>query len=87
MNQKGSVEVFPEDEKEKVILTFGLEGCLGTLVFNEKESGEKAVTLSHYDPLTISLNKDNLKNLVLPNSQIKQSKYKQVLLFVAEDDI
>jgi len=86
MNQGKSVEVLPTDKDEKVIWTYGLLGCLGALVFSEEENGKKTAILTHYDPLSISRNVDDLKNLISLNSSIKKAKYKQTVLVLAAGD-
>lgn len=80
MNQGGSVEVSPDDEQEKIIWTYGLGGCFGTLVFSEDENGRKAAVLTHFDPLSISSNMSELRRLIRSNPAMKTSKYKQILI-------
>lgn len=80
MNHGSSVEVLPDDEQEKVIWTYGLYGCFGTLVFSEDESGRKTAVLTHFDPSHISANMSELKRLIRSNPAMKTSKYKQSIL-------
>lgn len=80
MNQGGSIEVLPDDEQEKIIWTYGLGGCFGTLVFSEDENGRKTAVLTHFDPLSISANINELRRLIRSNPAMKTSKYKQSIL-------
>ena len=80
MNQGSSVEVLPDDEQEKVIWTYGLGWCFGTLVFSEDENGRKTAVLTHFDPLSISANMNELRRLIKANPAMKTSKYKQSIL-------
>ncbi len=82
MNQGSSVEVLPDDEQEKVIWTYGLGGCFGTLVFSEDENGHKTAVLTHFDPLSISANMNELRRLIRSNPAMKTSKYKQSILIL-----
>lgn len=86
MNQGKSVEVLPTDKDEKVIWTYGLEECFGTLVFSEEKNGKKTAILTHYDPLSISQNIDNLENLISLNPSIKKAEHKQTVLVLAAED-
>jgi len=83
MNQGGSVEVLPDDEQEKIIWTYGLGGCFGTLVFSEDESGRKTAVLTHFDPLSISTNMNELRRLIRSNPAMRESKYKQSILVLS----
>jgi len=85
MNQGSSAEVLPDDEQEKIIYTYGLGGCFGTLVFCEDESGRKTVVLTHFDPLSISTNMDELRRLINSNPAMKTSKYKQSILVLGAE--
>jgi len=85
MNQGSSVEVSLEDEQEKVIWTYGLGGCFGTLVFSEDENGRKTAVLTHFDPLSISANMNELRRLIKANPAMKTSKYKQSILVLGAD--
>lgn len=85
MNQGSSVEVSPEDEQEKVIWTYGLVGCFGTLVFSDDENGRKTAVLTHFDPLSISANMNELRRLIKSNPAMKTSKYKQSILVLGAD--
>jgi len=80
MNQGSSVEISPEDKQEKVIWTYGLGGCFGTLVFSEDENGRKTAVLTHFDPLSISANMNELRRLIKANPVMKTSEYKQSIL-------
>jgi len=80
MNQGGSVEVSPDDEQEKIIWTYGLGDCFGTLVFSEDENGQKTAVLTHFDPLNISTNMNELRRLIRSNPAMRESKYKQSIL-------
>ncbi|MBA4320033.1 MAG: hypothetical protein C0412_16655 [Flavobacterium sp.] len=80
MNQGKSIEVLPDDEQEKVIWTYGLGGCFGTLVFSEDENGRKTAILTHFGPLSISANVNELRKLIRLNSAMKASKYQQSIL-------
>lgn len=85
MNQGKSIEVSPDDEKEKVIWTYGLGGCFGTLVFSEDENGRKTAVLTHFDPLSISVNMTELRRLIKSNPAIKTSMYKQSILVLGAE--
>jgi len=85
MNQGSSVEVSPDAEKEKVIYTYGLRGCFGTLVFSEDENGHKTAVLTHFDPLSISANTSELKRLIGSNPAMKASQYKQSVLVLGTE--
>lgn len=85
MNQGGSVEVLPDDEQEKVICTYGLGGCFGTLVFSEDENGRKTAVLTHFDPLSISANINELRRLIKANPAMKTSRYKQSILVLGTE--
>lgn len=85
MNHGKSVEVLPDDEQEKVIWTYGLGGCFGTLVFSEDKNERKTAVLTHFDPTRISENIDKLTRLIRSNPAMKKSEYKQsVLVLCAE---
>ena len=85
MNHGKSVEVSPADEQEKVIWTYGLGGCFGTLVFSEDENGHKTAVLTHFDPLSISTNMNELRRLIRSNPTMKTSKYKQSILVLGAE--
>jgi len=80
MNQGSSIEALPNDEQEKIIWTYGLGGCFGTLVFSEDENGRKSAVLTHFDPLSISANMNELRKLIRSNPSMKEPKYKQSIL-------
>lgn len=86
MNQGDSVEVLPDDEQEKVIWTYGLGGCFGTLVFSEDENGRKTAVMTHFDPTSISTNMNELRRLIKNNPAMKTSKYKQSILVLGAQD-
>lgn len=85
MCQGGSVEVSPDDEHEKIIWTFGLGGCFSTLVFTEDEKGHKTAVLTHFDPMGISDNINELKRLIRVNPAMKKSKHKQSVLVLSAE--
>ena len=82
MNNGKLVKVLLNDEQEKVIWTYGLGGCFGSLVFSEDENKCKIVILTHFDPLSIYANISELERLIKSNISMKTSKCKQYILFL-----
>ncbi|MDP2585966.1 MAG: hypothetical protein Q8P29_03740 [Candidatus Levybacteria bacterium] len=79
MNDGKSIQVGPDGE-EKTIITIGLGGCYGTLVFTEHEDGRRNGVLTHYDPTQISVNMSRLRELLGQDVVMKEAKTKQTVI-------
>lgn len=79
MGNGKSVEVIPDGE-EKVIWTFGLGGCYGSIVFTEHEDGTRNCVLTHYPPTELSVNMAKLDDLINVSEKMKTAKAKKVVL-------
>ncbi len=64
MNDGKAVEVGPEEDEEKNILTLGLGGCYGTGIFVELEDGTRHCTVTHYDSSSIGRNLDKIHEII-----------------------
>lgn len=85
MGSGKSVEVSPIDERKKVIWTFGLYGCYGSVVFTEHEDGTRNCVLTHYSQIELSANMARLGDLINASDKMKTAKTKKaVLVFPGE---
>lgn len=80
MGEGKSIEVEPTDEAEKVIWTFGLCGCYGSVVFTEHRDGTRNCVLTHYPPTELSVNMAKLVELINVSEKMKNAKTKKVVL-------
>lgn len=80
MGSGKSVKISPTDEAEKVIWTFGLGGCYGSVVFTEHEDGTRDCVLTHYPPTELSANIGKLGDLIDASEKMKAAKTKKVVL-------
>ena len=79
MSNGKSVEVSPT-QAEKVIWTFGLGGCYGSVVFTEHEDGTRDCVLTHYPPTELSDNMAKLGDLINTSEKMKAAKTKKAVL-------
>ena len=79
MGNGKSIEV-TSTEEEKVIWTFGLRGCYGSVVFTENEDGTRNCVLTHYPPTELSQNMVKLGDLIGISEKMKTAKIKKVIL-------
>jgi hypothetical protein len=79
MGNGKSIEVAPTDN-EKVIWTFGLGGCYGSVVFTENEDGTRDCVLTHYPPTELLVNMGKLGDLISTSEKMKTAKTKKVVL-------
>ncbi|MFA6436808.1 MAG: hypothetical protein WC242_01645 [Candidatus Paceibacterota bacterium] len=84
MNNGKLIEVLSSDEKEKTILTFGLIGCYGVVLFTEHEDGTRDCILTHYDPTNLLENTHKLTELIARAEKMKTAKKKHSLLIMEE---
>lgn len=80
MGSGKSVEISTTDEAEKVIWTFGLRGCYGSVVFTEHEDGTRNCVLTHYPPTELSVNMVKLGDLINASEKMKTANTKKVVL-------
>lgn len=80
INDGKAIEVLPNDEDEKVIWTYGLGGCYGTLVFTESQDGRRNAALTHYDCTNVSGNMAKLRELLGSNETMKEAEIKQTVV-------
>ncbi len=73
------VEVSPTEE-EKIIGTFGLNGCYACVVFTEYEDGTRNCVLTHYPPIELSQNIDKLSKLIGASEKMITAKTKKAVL-------
>ena len=79
MSNGKAVEISPT-EAEKVIWTFGLGGCYGSVVFTEHEDGTRNCVLTHYPPTELSVNMAKLGDLINTSEKMKAAKTKKAVL-------
>ena len=79
MNDGKTVEIGPND-KEKIIFTYALSGCFGTLVFTQHEDGRRSAALTHYAPTQIPNNMTKLRELLSKGTAMKEAKIKQAVI-------
>mgnify|MGYP001603298809 CR=1 FL=1 len=82
MGSGKSIEVSSTEDTEKVIWTFGLDGCAGVAVFTENEEGTRDCVLTHYPPTELSINMAKLRELISQSVKMKAAKNKQVVLIM-----
>ncbi len=81
-----AITVLPTDKKEKILWTFGLGGCNGTLIFAEDKNGKKNSILTHYGPDKIQENKRKLEDLIDANPEFKNNEIKKTILLLVRGD-
>ncbi len=79
MGNGKSIEV-ASTEEEKVIWTFGLNGCYGSVVFTELEDGTRNCVLTHYPPTELLVNMAKLGDLIKTSEKMKAAKTKRAVL-------
>lgn len=79
MDHGKSIEITPTDD-EKVIWTFGLMGCYGSVVFTEHEDGTRDCVLTHYSPTKLSVNIRKLGDLINTSERMKTAQKRKALL-------
>lgn len=82
MSQGKAIEVSATDQ-EKIIWTYGLNGCFGCLVYTENPDGTRNAVLTHYPPTEISQDLAKLRELIGQNVKMKEATTKQTVLVMA----
>lgn len=85
MNDGKVIKVKPEDVDGKTILTTGLGGCYGTLVFTEHENGIRTAMLTHYDPTLLVENIGKYESLARANPIMAESRTKKAVYVMVSD--
>ncbi|OFY47818.1 MAG: hypothetical protein A2W85_13525 [Bacteroidetes bacterium GWF2_41_31] len=84
MGQGAILEVSPDDEITKNILTIGLNGCTATMVFVETKDGKRICVLTHFPPTQVVANSRLLEKLI-PNIAPEAIKIARAIILCPGD--
>ena len=80
------IEVMADDKDEKILWTYGLGGCYGTLVFTEGKDGRRNAALTHYDATRISENMAKIRELLGSSEAMKGAATKQMVVVMGSGE-